>query len=130
MPVLENSQNELFTQKWHESGNKSEAYRYSHPKSLNWKPETVHKRASELSQDGEVMGRYEELKQETAETHGITVESLLVELESIKVLAMGAETPQCSAAVSSVMNKAKLVGLDVTKIETKVVVEDNSGLDW
>jgi len=117
MGVLENGKHELFAQKWHETENKSEAYRYSHPKSADWKDATVHSRASELSKDGKVLGRYQELKQETADNHGITVDTLLLELETIKVLAMGAETPQCSAAVSSVMSKAKLVGLDVVKVE-------------
>lgn len=117
MAVLESSKHELFAQKWHETENKSEAYRYAFPNSLKWKDSTVHSRASELSKDGEVLGRYNELKQETAENHGVTVDSLLSELEEIKELAMKAETPQCSAAVSSVMSKAKLCGLDITKVE-------------
>lgn len=131
MAVLENGQHELFAQKWHETENKSEAFRYAFPaQAKKWKDDTIHKRASELSLKGEVTGRYNELKEETAKNHGITVDSLLLELESIKVLAMGAETPQCSAAVSSVMNKAKLVGLDITRVENKVIVEDKSELDW
>ena len=118
MGVLENGKHELFAQKWHETENKSEAYRYAFPENAEkWKDDTIHKRASELSLKGEVTGRYNELKQETADNHGITIDSLLLELETIKVLAMGAETPQCSAAVSSVMSKAKLVGLDVVKVE-------------
>ena len=117
MPVLENGQHELFAQKWHETENKSDGYRYAYPNSLKWKDESVHNKASALSKVSEVAARYNELKQELAENHGITVESLLVELEEIKLKAMGAETPQCSAAVSSVMSKAKLVGLDVTKVE-------------
>lgn len=117
MPILESGQHELFAQKWHETGNKSEAYRYSHPASLEWKAETINVRACELSKNSKVLVRYEELKQETADNHGITIAGLLSELEEIKVKAMGAETPQCSAAVSSVMSKAKLVGLDVIKVE-------------
>lgn len=117
MALLENSSHELFAQKWHETENKSEAYRYSHPKAKKWKNETVHVKACELSKNDKVLVRYNELKQETADNHGITIDSLLLELNSIKDAAMAAETPQCSAAVSSVMSKAKLVGLDVTKIE-------------
>lgn len=131
MPVLQNGQHELFAQKWHETENKSEAYRYSHPEQAKkWKDETIHKRASELSLTGEVTGRYNELKEETAKNHGVTVSALLLELEAIKVVAMTAETPQCSAAVSTVMNKAKLVGLDVTKVETTLKIVKADDAEW
>ena len=117
MPALEKAKHELFAQKWHELDNKSEAYRISHPASLRWKEKTVNSRASELSRDGKVLGRYKELQEESGARHGITIDSLLKELNEIKETAMNLETPQCSAAVSSVMSKAKLVGLDIIKIE-------------
>jgi len=117
MPILKNGKHELFAQKWHELDNKTEAYRQSHPASLRWKPETIQNKASALSKRDDVLARYQELQKETAENHGITVDSLLSELDEIKALAMTADTPQCSAAVSSVMSKAKLVGLDIVKIE-------------
>jgi len=117
MAVLENGKHELFAQKWHETGNKSEAYRYAFPKSLKWKDETVHNHASKTSKIGEVHARYEELKKETADNHGITIAGLLTELNEARAIALEAETPQSSAAITATMNKAKLVGLDVTKIE-------------
>lgn len=117
MPILKNGKHELFAQKWHELDNKTEAYRLSHPSSLRWKDETINNKASVLSRRDTVLARYQELQKETADNHGITVESLLIELDEIKALAMAADTPQCSAAVSSVMSKAKLVGLDIVKIE-------------
>ena len=117
MGILENAKHEAFSQKWHELENKSEAYRLSHPASSKWKEATINKRASELSLTREVTGRYNELKAESASKHGITIDSLLEELAAIKEVAMGADVPQCSAAVSSVMSKAKLVGLDIVKIE-------------
>jgi len=117
MPILKNGKHELFAQKWHELDNKTEAYRQSHPASSRWKPETIQNKASALSKRDDVLARYQELQKETAENHGITVDSLLSELDEIKTLAMTADTPQCSAAVSSVMSKAKLVGLDIVKIE-------------
>ena len=117
MSVLENGQHELFAQKWHETDNKSEAYRYSYPKSLKWKDESVHNKAYALSKVGEVKARYDELKEETAQNHGITVDSLILELDEARRLAMQPENAQSSAAVSATMAKAKLVGLDITKIE-------------
>lgn len=128
--MLENGKHEMFVQKWHETDNKSEAYRYAYPKSLNWEPQSVNVKACEVSKIDKVMVRHAELKQEAADNHGITIGSLLVELNQIKNEALGADTPQCSAAVSSVMSKAKLVGLDITKVENKVVIEDESELDW
>ncbi|AZU97873.1 hypothetical protein [Vibrio phage LP.2] len=118
--VLNNQKKEAFAQKWHETGNKSEAYRYSHPNSSKWKDETVHKRASELSQDGEVLGRYKELQEETAQNHGVTIESLLQELSENRKLAL--EAMQLSAANAATMGKAKLCGLDIQKVEHSGVV--------
>jgi hypothetical protein len=80
----------------------------------------VHNKASSLSKNGDVLARYKELQEDTRALHGITVDSLLSELDKIKAIAMEAETPQCSAATSCVMNKAKLVGLDIVKIDHTV----------
>lgn len=115
--MLDNPSHEAFVLKWHETGNKSEAYRYAFPKSLNWKDETVHPKASHLSKDDKVLARYRELQKETADNHGITVKSLLDELEEARTCALTADTPQSSAAVSATMGKAKLCGYDKQVIE-------------
>ncbi|MGE5621424.1 MAG: hypothetical protein ACM3VY_00205, partial [Candidatus Bathyarchaeota archaeon] len=44
----------------------SEAYRIAYPKSRNWKQETVRKRASEMMDNGDVLGMVEKLKTENA----------------------------------------------------------------
>lgn len=110
--MLENQKHEKFCQVWHESGNKSEAYRESHPNSLKWKDETVHNKASALSKRGEVLARYEQLQEQTLKDHGVTIASLIQELNEARGIALTTETPQTSAAISATMNKAKLVGLD------------------
>ena len=116
--MLDNSRHEVFAQKWHETENKTLAYKYAYPEKVEkWKEDTINNAASALSRKSLVLARYESLKQETATTHGITIESLLSELDEIKALAMTAETPQCSAAVTSVMSKARLTGLDIIKVE-------------
>lgn len=51
------------------------------------------------------------------ERHEITVDTLLAELEEARQAALGAETPQTSAAVSATMGKAKLLGLDKKIVE-------------
>ena len=49
--------------------------------------------------------------------HGITIESLLKELEEAREVALSAETPQSSAAIAATMGKAKLTGLDKHIVE-------------
>lgn len=44
----------------------AEAYRRANPRSLQWKPETVLKRASEMVREGNVPGRIAELRRQTA----------------------------------------------------------------
>lgn len=117
MAALENAKHELFTQKWHETGNKTAAYKTAFPASLRWKEATTNNKASALSKVNEILARYKELQEQAGVRHGITIDSLMAELNEIKEVALSLETPQCSAAVSSVMSKAKLVGFDVVKIE-------------
>ena len=117
--MLENATHEIFVQKWIESDNKSEAYRLAYPvKTKKWKDVTIHKRASELSLNRDVLGRYEEMKKEAADDHGVTISTLLKELDEARAAALGCESPQSSAAVSATMSKAKLVGLDINRTVT------------
>lgn len=129
MASLKNAKHEKFCQVWHETGNKSEAYRESHPNAKNWKDKTVHTKASELSKTGEVSGRFKELQDLALKSHGITIESLLKELDEARGIALTAETPQTSSAVSATMNKAKLVGLDKHDPQVKVDVTVRNTLD-
>lgn len=115
MPVLDNGQHELFVQKWHETGNKTEAYKYAFPSCLKWKIETINNKASALSKESEVLARYKELTQESADNHGVTVASLLSELDEARSLAKVEGT--AGPMVTATMGKAKLVGLDVIKVE-------------
>ena len=121
--ALENSKHEQFCQVWLETGNKSEAYRKSHPSSLKWKDETVHNKAYALSKRGEVLARFDQLQEDTVKAHGVTIESLIEELNEARQAALTADTPQSSAAITATMSKAKLVGLDVHKSEQTIKVE-------
>lgn len=101
-------------------GDRTAAFRETFPDSKATK-ESTNTKASKLHSLVQVQSRIDELTVQARDLaedkFKITVDSLLSELDEIKLVAMGAETPQCSAAVSSVMSKAKLVGLDIVKIE-------------
>lgn len=127
--MLEHRKHEKFCQVWHETGNKSEAYRESHPNSSKWKDETVHNKASALSKRGEVMARYEQLQEQSLKDHGITIKSLLAELDEARGVALEADTPQSSAAITATMNKAKLVGLDKHQVEVNGELKIRNTLD-
>ena len=121
--MLENTKHEKFCQVWHECGNKSEAYRDSHPNSVKWKDATIHNKASELSKRGEIAARLEQLQKDGLDAHGVTMGSLIKELETCREIALACDNPQTSAAINAIMGKAKLVGLD------KVIIEQNIKAD-
>jgi hypothetical protein len=68
-------------------------------------------------QDNKITARLAELQAAHAARHTVTVDSLLLELEEARAAAMQADPPLCGAAVSAIMAKAKLMGLDKQKIE-------------
>ena len=73
--------------------------------------------ASENLQKPEIIDAIDRYKLSIAHRHGITISGLLAELEEARTIALAAETPQTSAAVSATMSKAKLAGLDKQVIE-------------
>ena len=102
---------EKFCQLYIELGNASEAYRqaYSCDK---MKPETIKVKASQMLDKDNIRITISELQAEHRERHNLTVDDLIDELEESRQTALTAETPQCGAAVSATMGKAKLLGLD------------------
>ncbi|HEO8934572.1 TPA: terminase small subunit [Serratia marcescens] len=107
---------EAFCQAYIETGNASEAYRSSYA-AENMKPDAIHVQASKLLDNPKIALRVAELRGEIKERHGVTVDSLLAELEEARQAALTAETPQSSAAVAATLGKAKLTGLDKQIIE-------------
>lgn len=100
---------EAFAQSYVETGNASEAYRRAY-EATGMKAETVTKRASELLGRGDVKGRVAELQGEVQQAHGVTVATLIAELEEARQVAKAKE--QGAAMVAATMGKAKLSGLD------------------
>lgn len=100
---------EAFCQRYLESGNASEAYRqcYSAGKA---KPETINRSAKELLDNPKIAARLEELRGVALAAHGVTIASLVAELEEARQVAKA--RAQGAAMVQATMGKAKLAGLD------------------
>lgn len=94
--------------------NKTAAYRMSY-KTDNMQDKTVWNEASVLSKNHGVAIRIMELQEECAERAAITADSLALELEEARTLALDIDQP--SAAVSATLGKGKLFGLLVDKKE-------------
>lgn len=107
---------EAFCQAYIETGNASEAYRTAYAAD-KMKPEAIHVNASKLLDNAKVALRVSELQGEIKQRHNVTVDSLIAELEEARQAALGAETPQSSAAVAATLGKAKLTGLDKQIVE-------------
>lgn len=107
---------EIFCRAFVECGNASEAYRTAY-NAAGMKQTTIANRASELLKNGYVSAMIANLRAESAKRHEITVDDLIKELEEARLAALGAETPQSSAAAAATMGKAKLLGLDKQLVE-------------
>tara|TARA_R110000851_G_C13061204_1_gene564050 strand:- start:1428 stop:1820 length:393 start_codon:yes stop_codon:yes gene_type:complete len=119
---------ERFAQLVVELGNQSEAYRQAYNSTA--KQESVAVEASKLANKPNVALMIADLKQLAQKAHGITMESLLKELEEARTIAATCETPQASAMVSASMSKAKLLGMDKQIIETTLKVQDSGENPW
>jgi phage terminase small subunit len=107
---------EAFARAYVETGNASEAYRKAYTVKPNTKPETVWANASRVLADSKVAARVAELQEAAKQLTLVSVESLTLELEEARQLAM-ADEKGASAAVAAVMGKAKLHGLLIDKNE-------------
>ena len=107
---------EKFCLAYVETANAAESYRIAY-KTENMATATIGREGYNTLQKPQVQARLEELRKKVMERHEITVDTLLAELEEARKAALGAETPQTSAAVSATMGKAKLLGLDKKIVE-------------
>jgi len=121
MPALTNARHERFAQEIAKGQNQTEAYERAGYK----RDETA---ASRLSRNVKVQTRVSELLERGAIRAEITVADLVTELEAARKAALGAETPQSSAAVAATMGKAKLLGLVIDKTEGKLTVSHEDAL--
>ena len=100
---------EEFAQQWYATGNKTEAYRRAY-NCAGMSESTINKRASELSLDGKIAGRFSELQKAGQEETKTTVRDLDAMLKDAVELAKSISSP--SAIVSAVTALAKLHGLN------------------
>lgn len=112
-----------------EIGNASEAYRQVY-NAENMKPETVHRKAAELMENGKIAARLAELRENHQQRHGLTVDDLVIELEDTRKIAI--ENGHSSAAVTATMGKAKLLGFDkhIVKLELQEQEEEGDVIDF
>jgi len=106
---------EKFCQEYIKCGNQSEAYRLSYEVGENTKDKTVWEAACRVMADSKVSARVFELQELAQERTLTTVDSLTIELNEAKDLAV--KTNQPSAMTGAIMGKAKLHGLDIQKID-------------
>jgi hypothetical protein len=100
---------EAFCNAYIETGNASEAYRRAYDAG-RMKPATINRKAAEVFANGKVTARLSEMRGNIASAHGVTVASLIAELEEAR--QVGKERGQASAMAVATMGKAKLAGLD------------------
>lgn len=97
-----------------ETGNASEAYRRAYDvKSMS--ANAIGVEAFKLLENPKITLRLSELRKPIIQRHNVTVDSLIAELEEARKLAMAIEA--MAPAVSAIMGKAKLCGLDKQVIE-------------
>lgn len=96
-------------------GDKTKAWGVTFPESKA-APETRWPKASRFHDIDKVRARIRQLNGKAIEIadkfHGITIDTLLTELEENRQAALTAETPQSSAATAATLGKAKLLGMD------------------
>lgn len=109
-------QQEKFCRVFVETGNASESYRQAY-NAKNMAANTIAARASEMLNKSNITVRLQQLRETHQKRHAITVDTLLEKLNNVYTVALGADTPQSSAAVQAVMGQAKLLGLDKQLIE-------------
>ena len=96
---------ENFCLKYIECSNQSEAYRAAYPRSLNWKPETVHNKASHMMRNAKVRARIEELKQQTVDRFTVTYEMKEQMLWEMAMTAKNTDDINASRACIAELNK-------------------------
>lgn len=125
MAVLKNPRHEKFIQCLIQGMSQRKAYREAFPNSKKWKDATVDKRASELKQNGEVLGRYEEL-QKVAEDDAIMSARERKKWLTEKVLDSREKTENQLRAID-ILNR--MDGEYTNKVEVSGLDEEKSKLD-
>ena len=114
MPALNNPRHERFAQELAKGKTASEAYEQA-----GYKPSLKNSQRLKCYED--IRARVAEIQERGAIRAGVTVESLLAELESARRLAEQLQQP--AAMISASMGKGKVAGLIVDKQERKNITD-------
>ena len=105
--------------RWYlETQNASEAYKRAY--NSTGKPNTIHRKASELLKHPEVKKELELLQAHAKEQNKITIDNVVNELEEARQIAK--QSGNAAAMVSATLGKAKVLGLVVDKQETNTKI--------
>ena len=96
-----------------ETGNYNEAYRQAYGQFNNMNTNSAKRQAVILSQQPEIAQEIDRLREAARERHSVSVDTVTLELEDARMVAM--DGGNASAAVQASMGKAKLHGLLVDK---------------
>jgi len=97
-----------FCRSYLETGNASEAYRRAY-NAEKMKPGSVRRKAHVVLNHAGVAAEIQRLNQRAEHEHGVTIASLMRELEEARQLALA--KGQAAAAVTATMGKGKLAGV-------------------
>lgn len=75
------------------------------------------RRSQELLQKPHIKRAIEKRQTQYSQYANVTAYDIVSELDAIRVAALGAKPPQCAAAVNATVNKARILGLDVIRID-------------
>lgn len=105
---------EKFCLAYVETASAAESYRIAY-NTEKMAEKTIQREGYNLLQRPQIQERLEELRGQVMDRHQITVDTLLMELEEARRLAL--TTKKAAAAVTATMGKAKLLGLDKQIVE-------------
>lgn len=118
MGALANARHETFAQELAKGMSQRKAYRVAFPSSLKWKDNTVDSRASELYKTSEILGRLQELRDESSSK---AVKSAQERKEWLSSIIDGEEDINVKLKACDLLNK--MDGEYTTKIEADVSSE-------
>jgi phage terminase small subunit len=109
---------ERFAQLVAEGKTQADAYRGAFDTKPTTKPETIQNSAYKLMADPDISARVDELRKPIIESVGITLESHLKDLMTLRNLAV--KNNQINAAISAEIARGKAAGVSTDRVETTI----------
>lgn len=109
---------ERFAQLVAEGKTQADAYRGAFNTKPTTKPETIQNSAYKLMADPVISARVDELRKPIIESVGITLESHLKDLMTLRNLAV--KNNQINAAISAEIARGKAAGVSTDRVETTI----------